>query len=397
MALLAGPSDPYLSVVPGLRAPDALTTADTGGPDARGPDACGPRVPAAGVAAGSAAMVCVGGSVAVSSVLAGAPVYTAEAVRYGAACLLLVALARLTGRRITWPRKTEWLWLSGIAVTGLVVFNLALVEGSRHAEPAVLGVAVACVPAVLALAGPLLEGTRPHTAAVAAALVVTAGAGLVQGLGRTDAIGVAWAVAVFGCEAAFTLLAIPVLGRHGPWGVSVHATWLATVMFGVLGAINEGPQAVTKLDRADWLAVGYLAVAVTAAAFVLWYSSVRRLGASRAGLLTGIAPVAAAVSGVLLGGPAPRPLVWAGIAVVAAGLALGFRKGRTLCTSSTTPLSGGTSRPWSPASCTPRASPPTRPRTRTTTSPRPGPGWPAVRSRSSPRSRPGGAPSPGWA
>src|SRR6185437_8739625 len=196
-------------------------------------------------------------SVAVSSVLAGAPVYTAEAVRYGAACLLLVALARLTGRRIMWPRKTEWLWLSGIAVTGLVVFNLALVEGSRHAEPAVLG--------------------------VAAALVVTAGAGLVQGLGRTDAIGVAWAVAVFGCEAAFTLLAIPVLGRHGPWGVSVHATWLATVMFAVLGAINEGPRAAAQLTRADWLAVGYLAVAVTAAAFALWYSSVRRLGASRAG------------------------------------------------------------------------------------------------------------------
>ena len=287
-------------------------------------------------------MVCVGGSVAVSSVLAGAPVFTAEAVRYGAACLLLVALARLTGRRITWPREAEWLWLSGIAVTGLVVFNLALVEGSRHAEPAVLGVAVACVPAVLALVGPVLEGTRPRTAAVAAALTVTCGAGLVQGFGRTDAIGVAWAVAVFGCEAAFTLLAIPVLGRHGPWGVSVHATWLATVMFAVLGATNEGPHAVTKLDRADWLAVGYLAVAVTAAAFVLWYSSVRRLGASRAGLLTGIAPVAAAVSGVLLGGPAPRPLVWAGIAVVAAGLALGFRKGRTLCTSSTPLLSGAT-------------------------------------------------------
>ena len=40
-------------------------------------------------------MVCVGGSVAVSSVLAGGPVFTAEAVRYGVACLLLVALARI--------------------------------------------------------------------------------------------------------------------------------------------------------------------------------------------------------------------------------------------------------------------------------------------------------------
>jgi drug/metabolite transporter (DMT)-like permease len=273
-------------------------------------------------------MVCVGGSVAVSSVLAGAPVLPAEAVRYGVAWLILVALARLAGRRLNWPRGTEWLWLSGIGVTGLVVFNLALVEGSGHAEPAVLGVAVACVPSLLAVLGPLLEGSRPRTSLVAAALVVTCGAGLVQGLGRADAIGVAWAVVVFGCEAAFTLLAIPVLRRHGPWGVSVHATWLATVMFAVLGVARDGPAAVTRLTGPDWLAVGYLAVAVTAAAFVLWYSSVGRLGASRAGLLTGVAPVAAAVAGVLLGGPAPSPLVWAGIAVVAVGLTLGFRGGK---------------------------------------------------------------------
>jgi drug/metabolite transporter (DMT)-like permease len=271
-------------------------------------------------------MVCVGGSVAVSSVLARAPFFTAEAVRYALACLFLVVLARLAGRRLSMPRGAEWLWLSGIAVTGLVVFNTALVEGSQHAEPAVLGVAVASVPALLAMIGPLLEGSRPRRSLVIAALVVTGGAALVQGLGRTDAIGVGWAVVVFGCEAGFTLLALPVLRRHGPWGVSVHATWIATVIFAVLGVTREGPTAVAHLTRADWLAVGYLAVAVTAAAFVMWYSSVRRLGASKAGLLTGIAPVAAAATGVLLGAPAPRPLVWAGIAVVAAGLALGFRQ-----------------------------------------------------------------------
>jgi drug/metabolite transporter (DMT)-like permease len=138
---------------------------------------------------------------------------------------------------------------------------------------------------------------------------------------------VAWAAVVFGCEAAFTLLAIPVLGRHGPWGVSVHTTWIAAAVFAVIGLVHEGPGAAARLGTRDWLAVGYLAVAVTAVAFVMWYSSVGRLGASRAGLLTGVAPVAAAAVGVLLGGPAPRPLVWAGIAVVAVGLALGLRGG----------------------------------------------------------------------
>jgi drug/metabolite transporter (DMT)-like permease len=285
-----------------------------------------PKRPAlAGVATGTGAMVCVGGSVAVSGVLAHAPVFTAEALRYAMACVILLVLARLTGRQLVLPRGIEWLWLAGIAATGLVLFNVALVAGASHAEPAVLGVAVACVPAVLAVIGPLLEGSRPRAAGVTAALVVTCGAALVQGLGRTDGVGVAWAAVVFACEAAFTLLAIPVLGRHGPWGVSVHTTWIAAVVFAVIGLVHEGPRAAAWLSTGDWLAVVYLAVAVTAVAFVMWYSSVGRLGASRAGLLTGVAPVAAAAAGVLLGGPAPRPLVWAGIAVVAGGLALGLR------------------------------------------------------------------------
>src|SRR3984957_9801841 len=212
-------------------------------------------VPGLGVAAGVTAMVCVGGSVAVSSVLAGAPVFTAEAVRYAGACLLLVLLARVTGRRLAVPRGAGWLWREGIAVTGLVVFRVALVQGSRHAEPAVLGVAVACVPAVLAVIGPLLEGSRPHAAGVDPALVVTRGATLVQGLGPNDGLGVAWAAVVFGCEAAFTLLAIPVLGRHGPWGVSVHTTWIAAVVFAVIGLVHEGPGAAARLGPRDRPAV----------------------------------------------------------------------------------------------------------------------------------------------
>ena len=37
-----------------------------------------------------------------------------------------------------------------VSASGLLLFNVALVHGARHAEPAVLGVAVACVPVVLA-------------------------------------------------------------------------------------------------------------------------------------------------------------------------------------------------------------------------------------------------------
>lgn len=281
----------------------------------------------AGVMAGASAMVFVGGSVAVSSLLFGAPQFTAQAVRYTIACLLLLGVARVFRARVVTPRGVEWVWLVGVAVTGLVVFNIALVQGSAHAEPAVLGIAVACVPVILAVVGPLLERRRPSPVVVVAAVFVTCGAALVTGVGRSDGTGLAWAVVVLCCEAGFTLLAVPVLRRHGPWGVSVHTTGLAAVIFVVLGLIHDGPGAVTQLRQDDVLAVGYLAVGVTAVAFVLWYFSVARLGTGRAGLLTGVAPLAAAVTGVALGAPVPRPLVWVGIAIVAGGLALGLPDG----------------------------------------------------------------------
>jgi drug/metabolite transporter (DMT)-like permease len=280
-------------------------------------------VPAA--LAGATGMVFVGGSVAVASVLSAAPMLTAQAVRYAVASLLLLAFLRFAGRSVAAPRGAEWAWLLGVTGSGLVLFNIALVHGSRHAEPAVLGVAVASVPLALAVIGPMMERRRPARRMLTAALIVTCGAALVQGVGRTDVAGLGWAVVVLGCEAAFTLLAVPVLPRLGPWGVSVHATWIAAAVFACAGLALEGPAAVTRLGSGQLLGVAYLAVGVTAVAFVLWYSSVERLGAGRAGLLTGVAPVAAAATGVGLGGPAPRPLVWVGILVVAAGLVVGLR------------------------------------------------------------------------
>ncbi|MFI5509384.1 DMT family transporter [Mycobacterium sp. NPDC051804] len=273
---------------------------------------------------GALGMTFVGGSVAVSGMLADAPLHTAQALRYAAACALLVVWTRMTGRTLHRPRSTEWLWLVGVAISGLVVFNVALVHGSRHAEPAVLAVGVACVPVALAAIGPLLEGRSPRARVLAAAVVVSAGAVVVEGFGRADAVGLAWAVTVFVCEAGFTLLAIPVLGRLGAVGVSVHTTWIAAVMFAVLALRIEGISAATTFDAGDFLAIGYLAVGVTALAFILWYSCVHSLGTGRAGLLTGMAPIAAAAIGVPVTGTLPDPAVWAGVALIAAGLGVGL-------------------------------------------------------------------------
>jgi drug/metabolite transporter (DMT)-like permease len=278
------------------------------------------------LASGLAGMTLVGGSVGVSRFLVDAPLFSAQAIRYAAAATLLVVLARLAGVRIGHPRGREWLWLAGVAAAGLVLFNIAIVRGVEHGEPAVIAVAVACVPVLLGVLGPLLERRTPNAQVVIAAVVVTAGSVLVEGTGRAEAVGVAWAAVALVCEAGFTLLAVPVLRRQSAWAVSVHSVWMGAVMFGVLGLVVEGPSAARRLDSVDWAAVAYLAVLVTAAAFVLWYSAVASLGAGTVGLLTGVAPISAALTGMVTGGRAPGPLVWTGMLVVVAGLAAGLVK-----------------------------------------------------------------------
>jgi drug/metabolite transporter (DMT)-like permease len=299
-----------------------MTTTDPLAPPT--PAAAAPTRQVRGAGAGALGMVFVGGSVAVSAVLRDGPMLWGQGIRYAAASALLVGVATVLRVPLVRPRGREWLWLLGVSMLGLVVFNVALVVGSAHAEPAVLGVAVASVPIVMAVLGPLLQGETPRRRILVAAGVVTVGAALVQGFGRSDAAGLGWAVVVLACEAGFTLFAVPLLGRQGPWGISVHSTWIGAAVFLGLALTVEGPAAVVRLEGRHLAALGYLAVMVTAVAFVLWYSAVRSLGPGRAGLLTGVAPVSAVVVGVLLGGPLPGPVVWLGVATVAAGLAVGL-------------------------------------------------------------------------
>ncbi|MEU6134724.1 DMT family transporter [Nocardioides sp. NPDC047086] len=280
-----------------------------------------------GIVFAAAGMACVGSSVAVSAAITDAPLFTLQTVRYALAALLLLAVARVTGWRVPRPRGREWLWLAGVATAGLVLFNVGVVRGVAHAEPAVIGVAVAAVPMLLAIVPAVATRTLPALTVILGATVVTAGAVVVEGFGRTDAAGVGYALLVLVCEAGFTLLAVPVLARLGAFGVSFHSVWMATAGMAVIGVTTEGPAAVTTLDTVDLLAALHLAAVVTTLAFLLWFTAVRRLGSGRAGLLTGVVPVSAAALGVPLHGVVPGPMVWLGTAVVALGLAIGLRGG----------------------------------------------------------------------
>ncbi|MFD4687405.1 EamA family transporter, partial [Streptomyces sp. NPDC058461] len=141
------------------------------------------------------ACVLVGASFTANSVLGDYPWAGGQALRYGAACLLLLPLvghgatARL--RRLT-PRL--WGRLALLAAVGMVGFNLAIIAAEQSAEPAVPGVLVGCAPVVVAVLVPLGVRRRPRRTVLYGASLVAVGAFTVQGWGRTDGAGLVWSV-----------------------------------------------------------------------------------------------------------------------------------------------------------------------------------------------------------
>jgi hypothetical protein len=74
-------------------------------------------------------------------------------------------------------------------------------------------------------------------------------------------------------------------------------------------------------------ALGYLAVCLTAGAFVVWYTGIANLGVERAGLFAGLVPVASLAAAALLDGALPGPGPVIGVVLVGAGIALGLASG----------------------------------------------------------------------
>ena len=277
-----------------------------------------------GVFGAIVAMLAVGTGITVSAQLVDYPVFGAQAVRYLAATVILVGALLVVRRPLPRPRGTDWLWLVGVAATGLVLFNVAVIRSVEHAEPAAVAILISAVPLILLIGESVRLRRRPSPQLLAGVVLVVVGAALVQGGGRTSVEGLAWAFVALLCEAAFTQLAVPVLGRLGAVGVSIHTCWMGALMFVALALGVDGLGAIPTLHTGAIRALAYLAVVQTAIAVSLWYSAVNILGAAVAGLFVGLMPVGAALSGLVPGLTTVTPAVIGGSILVGVGIAVGL-------------------------------------------------------------------------
>src|SRR5918996_2258688 len=239
-------------------------------------------------------MIIVGSSVTAASVIVDYPIMGGQAVRYAVASVVLFIWARVVAKPIPRPSPGDLGWLGAVALTGMVAFNVLLIAATARADPSLVGAIVGTAPVALAILGALQDRRSPSVGLVFAAVVVALGAAVVQQARLVgDTVGVLLAVGAMFGEVGFSLFAVPVLRKIGPLSVSAHGTWLAAAMLAAGALVVEGSDAVRAPTFAEAAALAYLALVVTAAAFVIWYSAVDRLGVDTAGLFAGLIPVSA--------------------------------------------------------------------------------------------------------
>jgi drug/metabolite transporter (DMT)-like permease len=283
----------------------------------------------AGLAAGSVLLV--GGSVAASSLLGGFPVLGGQGIRYLVAGLVLAAWARLRRTPLPRPAGREWAWLAALAVIGLAGCSVLLIEATRVADPASVGVVIGATPLVIVIAAAVAAGNRPTRRILLAAAVVTAGSAVAQFGG---AAGLTWSgkglllsAGALGGAAGTSLLAAPVLPRLGALAVTIYACGLAGILLLAAAAVASsagGPPILRTPTVTQLAALSYLAAAVTVVVFLAWYAAMKRLGVDRTGLFNGLIPIAALAAVALTGTGTITPLQFLAALTVLGGVILGL-------------------------------------------------------------------------
>jgi DME family drug/metabolite transporter len=254
--------------------------------------------------------------------------YWVGALRLGVASLFFLAYAGSInglphlGRQLAgldW-RRTAW---AGACIAG---YNLAFFAGVKATGVAVgTALAIGSGPiwaGLLQLAGGARPGPGWWTGTL---LAVGGGVLLVFGRGgdiQADPLGIVLCLAAGLAYALYTLLNKRLVDRSAP-AVTTLGVFLVSALLALPAAgLWAGPLQITA---SGWLVVGFLGIASTGIAYLLFSTGLRGISAATGVSLALMEPVTAFLLALAVVGERPGALAYAGLAALLAGLAIVIR------------------------------------------------------------------------
>ena len=249
-----------------------------------------------------------------------------SAIRFGAAGLIMLAIARATGASLGLAR---WKLLLVAAFFGIFAYNALVFVGLTLGPASDGAVLVPTLNPVLTVFLATFLGerlTRNKVAGIACAtigafiVVVSAQSGTAVSSQRL--LGDLLMLGGAACWSVYATLGTITTRTGSPLGVTAVASLAGAAMLFPFGFLEQGYRDVPTWPASAWLDIGYLVVFATIVGFVLFYWAVRRFGAGLASMVSYLVPVFALVQAVLVLGEHPTPVEIVGGGIILLGVRL---------------------------------------------------------------------------
>ncbi|WP_421592197.1 DMT family transporter [Shinella sp. M27] len=255
------------------------------------------------------------------------PPLTIVAARVALAAIALWTIVRLSGHAV--PRGREvWLAFLGMGVLNNVIPFSLIVWGQTHIASGLASILNATTPLfAVIVAHVLTEDEKMTGGRLVGVLVGFAGVALMIGPSVLSDLGtnVLAQLAVLGAAVSYAFAGIwgrrfrrmglpPLLPAAG------QVTASALIMLPVALVVDR-PWTLAMPSHEAWLALFGLAVLATALAYVIFFRILATAGATNLMLVTFLIPVSAILLGALVLGEVLAPKHFAGMALIAVGLA----------------------------------------------------------------------------
>jgi len=272
---------------------------------------------------------------AVKFALGGLAPLAFNTLRFGVATVVLLTIMRLRGESF-WLRRQDILPVFILGFSGHTLYQALFINGMARTTPAIGALLMATSPLFVVIYGMLLGLERPRRTVIAGILLSFVGTLLLiaggQGelsLRRETLLGDLLILLAAMMWAAYTLGGKSLLGRYSPLKLNALTMIPGTLLLALISAPALAGQDWGAVSAGQWGAWAYSTTFAVVVAYVLWYTSVQRVGGARTAVYSNLTPVVATVASWLLMGERLAPLQILGAAVVIIGILL-TRRGRPI-------------------------------------------------------------------
>jgi drug/metabolite transporter (DMT)-like permease len=232
--------------------------------------------------------------------------------------ILWRGLPRLTGR--------DWVRLAALGAVGHTFYQLLFMGGLSRTAVGNSSLLVGCSPIAVSLASAWVGHERVSRAQWAGVALSGLGIYLVVGtsaeFGGGHLLGDTLTLGAVACWAAYTVGSRAMLARLSPLAVTGLSTVFGTLMYVPFAVPDMVRTSWTSLGPGIWTALAYSSLLSLNLAYLIWYTSVQRMGNVRTSAWSNLIPIVAVASAaVFLGEPVTGHKL-GGAAAILGGVAL---------------------------------------------------------------------------